>query len=306
MVLQPAPGSEPPEAEIPHTVPSRPAVASQHSVWPRVAGGVVLVGLVVAGFLYRRATHVEIPDAESMAKIAPFLQADNEPPWPAACATLTAPAARDLASAAASLGSGAAGGDHARGLAALRAFDQGSAERWLIEARVTLAADPEAAAQAAAHAVELCPGSAVAHNLLGNALQKSQKVDRAEPEYRRAIELAPRPPSPPYLAPRFNLGLLALRRGDAAAAVAAFDEIARAQPTYPNVFLVRAEAHRRAGDGAAAAADLRQQVVYSPNSAEGWFQLGRALAAHDPKGSNEAFCRAKALGHAQAAAQCRE
>jgi predicted Zn-dependent protease len=100
--------------------------------------------------------------------------------------------------------------------------------------------------------------------------------------------------------------LLALRRGDANAAVAAFDEIARAQPTYPNVFLVRAEAHRRAGDVAAATADLRQQVVYSPSSADGWFQLGRSLGAHDPKGSNEAFCRAKALGHAQAAAQCRE
>jgi len=305
MVL-PSPGGAAAAPEIPHTVPSRPAVESRRSALPRFVGGVVVVGLFVAGFLYRRATHVEIPDAEAMAKIAPFLHTDNEPPWPAACAGLTAAHARDLASAAASLGPGASDGDRARGLAALRAQDQVSAERWMIEARATLAADPEAAAEAAEHAVSLCPASAAAHNLLGNAFQKLQKLDRAAPEYQQAIELAPGPPSPPYLAPRFNLGLLALRRGDASAALAAFDEIARVQPRYPNVFLVRAEAHRRAGDIAAATADLRQQVLYSPTSADGWFQLGRALAAQDPKGSNEAFCRAKELGHAQAAAQCRE
>ncbi len=306
MLPSPSSGGEPAEPELPHTVPSRPAVESRRSAWPRLAGAVAMVGLVVAGVFYRRATRVEIPDLASTAKIAAFLQADNEPPWPAVCATLTAAQARDLASAAASLGPGASDGDRTRGLAALRALDEGRAERWMIEARATLAADPDAAAQAAERAASLCPSSAVAHNLLGNGLQKSQKLDRAEPEYRQAILLAPKPPSPPYLAPRFNLGLLALRRGDANAALAAFDEIAHAQPTYPNVFLVRAEAHRRAGDLAAATADLRQQVVYSPSSADGWFQLGRALATQDPKGANEAFCRAKALGHAPAAAQCRE
>jgi tetratricopeptide (TPR) repeat protein len=303
-VLPPS-GGEPVEPELPHTVPSRPTVASKRSTSPRLALGVAMVGLVVAGFFYRRATRFEMPDQASLAAIAPFLQADNEPPWPLKCGGLSASQARALASAAASLAPGAPDGDRARGLAALRALDDDRAERWMIEARA-LAVDPEAAAQAAARAVDLCPRSAVAHNLLGNALQKTQRLDRAEQEYRRAIELEPQRPLPPYLAPRFNLGLLAIRRGDATAALAAFDEIARAQPTYPNVFLVRAEAHRRAGDVAAATADLRQQVVYSPSNADGWYQLGRALGAQDPKGSNEAFCRAKALGHAQAAAQCRE
>jgi serine/threonine-protein kinase len=306
MVLPPSSGGAPVEPEMPHTVPSRPAVANRRSPWPRIAGGLVLVGLIAAGFVYRRATHVEVADPAAMAKIAPFLQADNEPPWPLKCGALSASQARDLASAAAFLGSGASEEDRARGLVALLGHNDGLAQRWMIEARGMLSTDPEVALSAAAYAVEHCPQSAAAHNLLGNALQKTQRLDRAEQEYRRAIELEPQRPLPPYLAPRFNLGLLAIRRGDATAALAAFDEIARAQPTYPNVFLVRAEAHRRAGDVAAATADLRQQVVYSPSNADGWYQLGRALGAQDPKGSNEAFCRAKALGHAQAAAQCRE
>ncbi len=301
MVLAPAAPGMP--AELPRTEPSRPAQPPPRSPVPRLVVTLVMVGVVVAGIFYRRATRFEIPDQASMARIAPFLQADNEPPWPAKCATLSFVQARDLAAAAASLGSDA---DRARGLAALRSADGGRAERWMIEARAMLASDPAAAAEAADRAASLCPPSAVAHNLLGNALQKTQQLDRAAQEYKRAIDLEPARPSPPYLAPRFNLGLLALRRGDASAALAAFDEIARAQPTYSNVFLVRAEAHRRAGDVAAATADLEQQVKYNPSGADGWFQLGRALATRDAKGSNDAFCRAKALGHAQAAAQCRE
>jgi len=307
VALPPPPaGQDDAPPEVPHTVPSRPAVAGPRSGSKGLAVGVALVGLVVAGVFYRRATSIETPDPASLARIAPFLQADNEPPWPLKCGGLSASQARELASAAASLAPSASDADRARGLAALRGLDDGLAARSMIEARATLSADPEAAAQAAAHAVDRCPRSAVAHNLLGNALQKMQKLDRAEEEYRKAIELEPQPPFPPYLAPRFNRGLLALRRGDATAALVAFDEIAHAQPTYPNVFLVRAEAHRRAGDLTAATADLKQQVVYYPGGADGWFQLGRALGAHDPKGSNEAFCRAKALGHAQAAAQCHE
>jgi tetratricopeptide (TPR) repeat protein len=300
MVMPPGEGVAAPPG-LPHIVPS-PA----RSPLPRIALGVVAVGIVVAGFFYRRATRFEIPDQASLARIAPFLQADNERPWPATCSTLSFVQARDLAAAAASLGPNASDADRARGLTALRSADDGRAERWMIEARATLVSDPAAAARAADRAASLCVGSAVAHDLLGNALQKTQQLDRAAQEYKRAIALEPAPPFPRYLAPRFNLGLLALRRGDASAALAAFDEIAQAQPTYPNVFLVRAEAHRRAGDVAAATADLEQQIKYNPSGADGWFQLGRALATQDPKGSNDAFCRAKALGHAQAAAQCRE
>jgi len=96
----PAPGDEPAEPEIPRTVPSRPAVENKRATSPLLAVGVAVVGMAVAAFLVRRATHFEMPDQASMAVIAPFLQADNEPPWPLKCGGLSAAQARDLASAA--------------------------------------------------------------------------------------------------------------------------------------------------------------------------------------------------------------
>ena len=198
-------------------------------------------------------------------RASPSLQAPGEPPWPPDC----------------------------------RGLDE--AERWMGEARATLASDPAAAGRAGAQAVALCPASAVAHNLLGNALQRTQRLDGAEQEYEAALRLAPA-----FLAPRFNLGLTRLRRDDAAGALAAFQAVGRADPDYPNLPLVRADAHRRLGDAAAARGDLQDQVTRHPQSAEGWLQLGRArAAAHDARGARDAFCRAKALGDATAAALCR-
>ena len=80
----------------------------------------------------------------------------------------------------------------------------------------------------------------------------------------------------------------------------------RADPDYPNLPLVRADAHRRLGDAAAARADLQDQVERHPAVAEGWLQLGRArAAAHDARGARVAYCQAKALGDAVAAGLCR-
>jgi tetratricopeptide (TPR) repeat protein len=140
----------------------------------------------------------------------------------------------------------------------------------------------------------------VARNLEGNALQKLQQLEPAQATYGEAMRLAPR-----YIAPRFNLGLLDLRAGRAPQALAAFDQIARATPDYPNIFLVRAEAHRRAHDDVAALADLEEQVRRHPDSADGWFHLGQALAERDRERSNSALCRAGTLGHREAAALCR-
>ena len=176
---------------------------------------------------------------------------------------LSASQARALASAAASLGPGASDGDRARGLAALRALDDDRAERWMIEARA-LAVDPEAAAQAAARAVDLCPRSAVAHNLLGNALQKTQKLERAEQEYHTGDRSRAAATVPALSRAALQPGLARASPRRRECGVAAFDEIARAQPTYPNVFLVRAEAHRRAGDVAAATADLGSRSCIPP------------------------------------------
>ena len=240
------------------------------------------------------------PEPAALAAIAPLLQVGAEPAFPDGCRTTDASAVNGLAGAARDLIPGATADQRARGVAALRSLPESSPERWLMEARATLAADPKGAEQAAAHALSLCATSAVAANLHGNALQILQQIAPAETAYREAVRLAPA-----YLAPEFNLGLLRLRSDDAPAALVIFDEIARLKADYPNIHLVRAEAHRRLGDRAAATADLEEQVRRQPDSADGWLQLGRALSARDRRRANVAFCRAKSLGHADAAALCR-
>jgi serine/threonine-protein kinase len=245
----------------------------------------------------RTPTH---PDPTALASLAPLLQVGAEPPFPDRCRTTDADAVNGLAGAARDLIPGATDDQRARGVAALRSLPESLPERWLMEARSTLAADPRGAEQAAARAVSLCATSAVAANLHGNALQMLQQIAPAEAAYREAVRLAPA-----YLAPEFNLGLLRLRSDDAPPALAIFNEIARVKADYPNIHLVRAEAHRRLGDRAAATADLEEQVRRQPDSADGWLQLGRALSARDRRRANAAFCRAKSLGHADAAALCR-
>jgi tetratricopeptide (TPR) repeat protein len=283
------------------------------------AGLLVIVGLIVAaGLLYAHrwgysfsssrplardpATEVrgpQPPDPAALAAIAPFLQAGIEPAFPDGCRTADGDTLRGLARAARDLAPGATEAARARAMAALDALADGTPERWMIAARATLAGDPKRAEQASARAVSLCASSAVAENLHGNALQILEQLAPAQAAYRAAIRLAPG-----YAAPRFNLGLLQLRGDDARAALAIFDELARANADYPNIHLVRAEAHRRLGDRAAATADLEEQVRRQPDSAEGWLQLGRALSARDRARARAAFCRAQALGDAAAAPLC--
>ena len=296
-------------AELPAARPGTPV--------PRSAPRLALWLLVVAGLLGGAAVlsvrrwghpfsatgtraHDGTTDSAALAVLAPFLQTGAEPPFPDRCRTTDSATLRPLATIARDLGAGAPQGARARGLAEIATLpDDGSTERWMVEARATLAADPRRAERAGARAVSLCPTSAVAANVHGNALQRLQQIAPAEAAYRAAIRLAPT-----YLAPRFNLGLLQLRGNDAPAALAIFDEIARDNPDYPNIHLVRAEAHRRAGDRAAATADLQEHVRRQPDSAEGWLQLGRALSSSDGDRARAAFCRAKALGLVDAAPLC--
>lgn len=244
--------------------------------------------------------------SEVARRLLPALQAAGEPPWPAACRAADPAALRRLGELAPALEQAATDAQaRTATLAALGAVAESSAERWVMEARVTLPSDPARAVQAAQKAVALCPSSAVAHNLLGNALQRTQRLDAAAREYEAALGQASAS-SGHFLAPLFNLGLLHLRRDDAAAALAAFETVSRSDPGYPNLPLVRADAHRRLHDAAAARADLQDQVSRHPEVAEGWLQLGRArAAAHDATGARDAFCHAKALGDDRATDLCR-
>jgi serine/threonine protein kinase len=248
----------------------------------------------------RRPAGTEPPDPATLAAIAPLLQVAGEPAFPDSCRTADGRSLRGLASAAPDLIPSASAARRLLGVAVLNGLPDGMAERWLIQARATLASEPKVAAEASARAISLCESSAVAENLRGNALQVLQDIPAAENAYREAIRLAPS-----YRAPQFNLGLLQLRRDDARAALVIFNGIAHEKADYPNIHLVRAEAYRRLGNRAAATADLREQVKRQPDSADGWLQLGRALSMRDRRRSRAAFCRAKSLGLTDAAPLCR-
>jgi serine/threonine protein kinase/Flp pilus assembly protein TadD len=175
-----------------------------------------------------------------------------------------------------------------------------SSEGWALLSRAQLAGDAEKAEASAAEAARLCPSYAVAHNLEGNALQKLGKAQPAEDAYVRALTVAPM-----YDAPRFNLGLLQLRQNDATA-IGTFTELLRRRPDHPNAHLARAQAYTTQGKNAEALADLEEAVQRQPDGADAWAALGQ-LREHLKKGDhNAAYCRAKELGHAKAAARCNQ
>jgi tetratricopeptide (TPR) repeat protein len=240
------------------------------------------------------------PDPSDLAAITSFLQSASEPAFPEGCRSSEPALVKRLADAARDLSPGAGEARRTRGRTALAGLPEQLAERWIIEARVTMTESPQSVERASARAASLCPTSAVAQNLHGNALQILQQIAPAEAAYREASRLAP-----DWLAPSFNLGLLRLRSNDARGALEIFNRIARAKGDYPSIHLVLADAHRQLGDRDAAVADLEEHVKRQPADGEGWLQLGRALHARDPRRAQAAFCRAASLGQADAVALCR-
>jgi len=249
------------------------------------------------------------PNVDRSPLIA-LLQVGAEPAWPDPCSTSAPALVGQLVNAARNFAPDAPAQSRSRRLASLANLPDTVPERWLILARETLAHGPpeneaQIALQASERAVALCPSSAVAHNLRGNALQKipgrtanadpKQSLEDAAAAYQRASELAAG-----YTAPRFNLGLVRLRQQRPQEALAAFDTLAQGDAAYPNIHLVRAEAYRMQNRREEALAELKAQVAQQPESADGWWQLSRALAP-EPKQARAAACRARQLGHPAAA-----
>jgi tetratricopeptide (TPR) repeat protein len=293
---------QPPRTVAP--LPDKTVLPSRGSKAPLLA--LVVLALAAAGALVvLRGRTNQNPAASTgssadLTAIAPFLRDRSEPPWPEACRTGDRQALHTLATAAGQLTAGSTAIERAQGLTLLSTLSEGVAERWMLEARAHQTTDPDASAKASARLLALCPAAAVGQNLRGNALQKMQQLGPAEAAYQAALALAP-----DYLAPRFNLGLVQLRQDRNADALASFAAIAGVDPDYPHLFLVQAEAHRKAGNQAGAVASLEDEVKHHPDSAAGWWQLGRALSSRDPRRANDAFCRASALGQSSAAAVCK-
>lgn len=225
---------------------------------------------------------------------------------PATCRTNDSALLDVLVTAAEALAGGEVGGGRPGDRAALAALEAAagrgtaSTEYWALVARARLLVGAAGADDAARRAVAACSESAVAQNLLGNALQKSGALADAEAAYTRALGL-----DATYAAPRFNLALAALARGDARRARGLLDELIARNPDHPHVYLARAHAHLASGEAPAAVADLEEEIRRAPDSARAFLALGHAhRAAGAREKANAAYCRAKELGLSDAEALC--
>jgi len=169
----------------------------------------------------------------------------------------------------------------------------------VLAARDALKDDPAKAIASADQALQKCPSAAAAHNVRGNALQKLAKLEDAGDAYARALQFAP-----DYEAPRFNLGVVQLRRKDPSA-IATFGEILRRKPDDADAHLSRAQAYVNASSYKEAVADLEAGLSRKPDDGRAWLLLGGLRAKLKHGDANDAYCKAAALGITEATPRCK-
>jgi tetratricopeptide (TPR) repeat protein len=169
----------------------------------------------------------------------------------------------------------------------------------LVIARQALERDAAVAAQHAATAVAKCPAWAAALNIQGNALSAQNKLDEASEAYARALREVP-----DYDAARFNLGVLQLRRKDAAA-IDTFSELLKQKPSYPDVHKSRAQAYLFAKRYREGLSDLEQALKEDPDDGTVWLMVGQLRAQLHQKGADQAYCEAAKRGVEAAQELCK-
>lgn len=210
------------------------------------------------------------PPSPSRAALDAALTAGGHPALPAACHTESGGLLATLAATAEHLTDGRVGGGRVEDEAALDALertppgDVDSAAYWLLLARARLYAGQGDAVAAARRATAVCPDAALAHNVLGNALQKAGALPDAEAAYRKALAF-----DNDYVAPRVNLGLLALQRRDAPGALAMFDDVLARTPDNAAVHVARGHALRALGRDEEAKAAYCQAAALGAEAARG-------------------------------------
>jgi serine/threonine-protein kinase len=289
----------PPQLPLPPIAPTHPvarpgvpvAASSSRGAWFALVAIVVIGGAVVAAVLGGGGGSSTNTAAGSAA--AGSGSAGSGAVQPAA--TVTRDAGARLAAANQKL---AGFGDPAMPEACPPAAAADAAEQ-VIAARAAIASDPSKALAAADQALQACPSAAAAHNVRGNALQATSKLDEAGDAYARALQLAP-----DYDAPRFNLGVVQLRRRDPAA-IATFTEVVRSKPDDADGYKSRGQAYFNAERYAEAAADLEAGLERAPDDGRAWMLLGAARQRGKNGDANRAYCKAAELGIRDAAARCK-
>ena len=170
----------------------------------------------------------------------------------------------------------------------------------VLAARRRMANDPAGALEAAEKALRACPSAAAAHNIRGNALQATNRLDDARDAYARALQFAP-----DYAAPRSNLGVIQLRNHDPAA-IDTFTEVLRRTPDDPEAHMARAQAYAEAKRYDEAVADLEDALHRKADDGRAWLLLAGLREATKKGDANDAYCRAAMLGISDAAARCKK
>ena len=148
-------------------------------------------------------------------------------------------------------------------------------------------------------AVALCD-MALAHHVLGNVLQAKGELGKAKLSYLRAKDRAP-----DFIAPLVNAVLIELSEKRPKEAAALLDDIVRRKPDLALARLLRGQAWLMAGDAAAAVVDLEAATTNAPRDAQAWMLLGQARQkTGELEAAKTAWCKAKELGLAAAAAKC--
>jgi predicted O-linked N-acetylglucosamine transferase (SPINDLY family) len=152
------------------------------------------------------------------------------------------------------------------------------------------AGDAAAAERSWRQALQWEPGHAPTLTNLGNLLRAGQRFDEAAPLLQRVEDDAPNAGS------ALNLGLLALDRGEFAAARALAATALARLPGWPDALELDGVAARLAEDVDGALVALESTVAADPTRGGAWFELGLARsAAGDGPGARTALARARAL-----------
>jgi serine/threonine-protein kinase len=282
--------------ELAPTLPSLEVPAKRAPIGLGLAIAAALAGAGIAGAVAITRTRTAAEHARVRLEAA--FAAEGDPLAPAACRTHDRRMTERLARATELMAGASYGAPRAQDREALALLsDAGELppEGLALQARARLIVDaepPDTARDTARDALARCPSFALADDLVGVAEQRARRLDDAEAAYQRALSDAPG-----YIAPRLNLGLLALARGQTDAAVAAFDAVLRTQPEHVRAYLARGQARMLLKDYAGAVLDLENATKREPSSKQAWLELGQARKlAGDAAGASAAFRKAIELG----------
>ncbi|MDP6945636.1 MAG: tetratricopeptide repeat protein, partial [Myxococcota bacterium] len=236
------------------------------------------------------------------------LEGDGDSAVPGDCMPSEVPTLTGLVTSANLLRGGKAGGKRPQDSDALQSM-KGQVDAnptntvfWALYAKAHLNSGSKASEviKNAKVALNLCDQWAFPQNLIGNAHFVDNKHDEAEAAYRSALALVS-----DYVAPRFNLALISLKKGTHDEALNQLNKLLEKHPHHKNAHMLRAQAQLGLGRLMEAAADAKGAIDRAPDNAIAHALYGQILHKQgNTQEATAALCKAKALGHPAGAKLC--